>query len=82
MFHNSISSPVLDDDFAHTVVAFRDDAFKIGLFERVVLHFDCQALVGRIERRAFGQGPGLQDSIHFYTEVRSEERRVGKECRL
>src|SRR5690606_25324565 len=55
-----IDAAVPDDDLARAVLSGRDHAFERGIVERMVLGHHRQALVGRVERRALGHGPGLE----------------------
>ena len=46
-----------DHHSAAAILAFRDRAFKVAIVERVILDFDREALVLRIERRTARHGP-------------------------
>ena len=35
----------------------------------MIFHFHGQALVGRIDRRALGDGPGLEDAVQLQAQV-------------
>src|SRR5439155_5040424 len=42
----------------------------------MVLHHDRQAFVGRVQRRALGNRPTLEDAVHFEPEVVMKPRRL------
>ena len=56
-------------DRAAAILALGDRAFEVAVVERMVLHLDRQALVGRIERRALRHRPGLEDAIVLQAEI-------------
>ena len=60
---------VPDLDGAAAVLALGDGALEVAVAERVVLDLDGEALVVRVERRAAGDGPGLEDAAELEAEV-------------
>ena len=68
-FVRRIDAAIPDDHFARTVLPRRDDALERGVVERVILGLHGEALVGRIERRALGNGPRLEHAIALEAEV-------------
>ena len=56
-------------DRAAAILAHGNDALEVTVVERVVFHFDGQALVGRIEGRSLGDRPGLEDSVGLEPQI-------------
>ena len=56
-------------DCAAAVLALRNGAFEVAVVQRMVFDLDREPLVMRIERRAFGDGPGFEDAIEFKPQV-------------
>ncbi len=67
--HRFPCAHVPNHDCPCAVVAFGDSAFEIEVGNRMILHLHGQAFVCRIERGAFGNGPGFQHAIHFQAEI-------------
>ncbi len=63
-------------DGAGAVVAFGDDAGKIGVVQRVVLGAHGEALVGGVERRPPRHGPAPQDAAVLKPEIPVQPGRV------
>ena len=63
------SAFVPDGDLPRSVVAGGDRAFKLAVFERVILGLDGQPPVCGIERRSLGHRPGRQHALHLEPEV-------------
>jgi len=51
------------------IFAFGDDAFEAAIFEWMIFGHDGKPLLGRIETRAFGHRPALQDPIMLEPEI-------------
>ena len=49
---------------------------KLAVFDGMILHHHGQPLRSRIERRAFGNRPGLQDAVDFQAQVVMQVRGV------
>ena len=60
---------VPDHDCARAIVARRNDALEVEVRNRMIFHLHGEALVGGIERRTFGHGPGFQYAFHLKAEV-------------
>ena len=60
---------VPDDHFAAAVFAFGDGAFEFAVVVGVIFDLHCQAFVGGIHRRTFGDRPGFQDAIEFEAQI-------------
>ncbi|MEZ5332470.1 MAG: hypothetical protein R2991_10560 [Thermoanaerobaculia bacterium] len=60
---------VPDDHRAGAVVALGDQPLEVAVLERVVLRLHGEPLLGGIEGRALGYGPGAQDAAHLQTQV-------------
>src|SRR3546814_14172009 len=74
------SSDVCSSDLAHVVgggVDVAGQALQLDADRQAALQFGQQ--VARLGHRE-GAGRDEQDMVCFYSPVRSEERRVGKEC--
>ncbi len=54
---------------AAAVFTLGDGALEISVFERMIFHFDCQALVGRIDGGSARDRPGFEDAVEFEPEV-------------
>ena len=67
---------VPDDHRAGAASARADLAFEFEVIERMVLDLDREPLLGRIGRRAFRDGPGLQDAVDLEPEVIVQRGRV------
>ena len=61
---------------ARAVIAFRDDALKIEIRNRMILHLHCQPLVRRIERRSLRHRPRFQDALHLEPKVIMQPRGI------
>ena len=61
---------------ARAVIAGRNVAFELTVFEGMVLHFRGQVLGERFERRAFGNGPGNQDAADLQAEIVMQARGI------
>ena len=68
-FVGRIDAAIPDDHFARAVLPGRNHAFERGVVVRVVLGLHGEALFARIERRALGNRPGLEDAVAFEAEV-------------
>ena len=55
--------------FAAAVLAFWDRAFELAVFEWMIFDLHRQAFIAGIERRTFGNSPGLQYTVDFETQV-------------
>src|SRR5208282_2240650 len=55
--------------FARPVVSGRNRAVETSVLERMVFGLHRQPFVGRIERRAFWNGPRFQDPVDLETEI-------------
>ena len=64
-----VNPAVPDDHGSSAIVAFGNHAFEVAVFKRMVLDHHGQMLVGRVERGAFGHGPGPQHSFHFQPQI-------------
>ena len=51
------------------ILPLRNGAFEIAVIERMILHFDREPLVMRIERGALGNRPGLEDAVALEADV-------------
>ena len=60
---------VPNHDGASAVLALRNGAFEVAVIQRMVLDLDREPLVMRIEGRALGDGPGLEDAVQFEPQV-------------
>jgi hypothetical protein len=56
-------------DCAAAILAFRNSAFEVAVVQRVVFDLDRKSLVMRVERGAFGDGPGFEDAIELKPQV-------------
>lgn len=56
-------------DRASAVAAFGNVAFKIGVVEGMIFGLDGETLIVGIQRRAFGDSPGLQGAVHGKTKI-------------
>src|SRR5690606_23523005 len=54
---------------AAAVLALGDGALEVAVIERMVFHFDGEALVGRRERGASRHRPGLEHSVELEPQV-------------
>ena len=63
------SAAVPDHHRAGAVVAFGDGALEAAVVQRMVFGLHGQALVGGIERRPLGHGPGYQHAADFEAKV-------------
>ena len=54
---------------ACAVVAGRNVAFEIAIFERMIFHVSREVLGAGIEGRPFGNGPRFQHAVDFEAEV-------------
>ena len=66
--------PELDGPAA--ILALRDRALEIAIIQRVILDFDRQPLVVRIERWASRHRPGLEHAVEFEAQIIMKARRV------
>src|ERR1700757_4661947 len=67
---------VPDDDRAAAILALGDRALKISIFEGMILDRDRKAFFARIEARAAGDRPALQDAVQRQPEVVMQPRGV------
>ena len=58
-----------DDDRATAIFALSDRSFEIGIFQRVVLDRDREALLARIQARASGHRPALEDALQSEPKI-------------
>src|SRR5581483_6293132 len=65
-----------DHDSTGAVIAFRNRAFEIRVFNRMILDLHGQAAVAALPGETFGNGPRLQDAFHFEAEVVMQARGV------
>ena len=65
-----------DHDGACAVIVLGDDAFEIEIGDGMIFDLHGQALIGGIERRAFGHGPRFEDAFHLQAEVVVQPRGV------
>jgi len=61
---------------ARSVVARRDVAFEIAVFDGVVFHVRGEMLHRGVERRPLGHGPRLQHAIHLQPEIVVQPRGI------
>src|SRR6185437_373323 len=54
---------------AAAILALRDRAFEVAVVERMILDFDGEPLVMRVERRAAGHRPRLEDAVEFEPQI-------------
>ena len=54
---------------AAAILALRNGAFEIAVIERMILHFDRQPLVMRIERGTLGDCPGFEDAVELEPQI-------------
>src|SRR5436190_8586531 len=64
-----VSACVPDHNGACTIVAWGNCAFKIGIFDRMILHFDGKPPISSLCWNSLRYRPGLQDTIHFQAEI-------------
>src|SRR5262245_31012707 len=62
-------APIPQHDRAAAIFAFRDGPLEVTVVQRVVFHFDSQALVGGIERGSFGYRPGFEDTVVLQPQI-------------
>ena len=67
---------VPDHDGSAAVLAFRDDAFEVGVFDGVVFDVNGKATLAGIEARTSWNGPAFQDAVEFNAEIVMEPRGV------
>ena len=53
------------DRWAGPILALGNDPLELRIFQRVGLHVHCESFVGGVRGRPFGNGPRLQNTIHF-----------------
>src|SRR5256885_16053574 len=58
-----------DNDFATAVLPLGNGAFKFAVIIWMIFDLNREALVGRIHRRAFGHGPGFEDTVQLQAKV-------------
>ena len=68
-FVGRIDPAIPDDHFARAVLPRWNHAFERGIVVRVILGLHGEALFARIERRAPGNRPGLENAFAFEAEV-------------
>ena len=51
------------------ILALRNDAFEIQVFDRMILSGACQPANSRFIRKAFRHGPRFQHIVHFEAEI-------------
>src|ERR1700681_3750622 len=61
------SIPELHD--AAAILTLRNGAFEIAVIQRMVLYFDRQPLVVRIERGAARDRPGFEHTVEFQPQI-------------
>src|SRR6266849_7113638 len=61
---------------AGAVVVLGNDAFKIEIRNRMILNLHGETFVTGIERRALGNGPRFEHSVHFQPKVVMQSRGV------
>jgi hypothetical protein len=57
------------DDTARSVVAGRNDALEVAVLQRMILDVHGEPLVGRVERRSLGHGPGHEHAVELEAEI-------------
>lgn len=62
-------APIPEHDRPTAILTFRNGAFEVAIVERMILDLNCQPLVVRVERRAFGDRPGFEDAIQLEPQV-------------
>ena len=65
-----------EHDAARAVIAGGNVAFELAVFERMILHFRGQVFGERLERRAFGNGPGNQHAADLQAEIVMQARGI------
>ena len=63
-------------DSSSAVLPLWNDSFESRVFDGVIFHFYRQMLFTFLPGKAFRHSPGLQDPIHFQTEVVMQSSRV------
>src|SRR5690606_8758541 len=90
-----IPSLIPDFHFSCTIIPFGNGALKLSVRKRMVFHPDGKPFFSNLRWRSFRHRPTLQHTfclqseiimqasslMSLYNKLRSEERRVGKECR-
>ena len=71
-----VRPPIPDLDGSGPVLAFRDLALELRIFDRVVLDVHGEVLLTRLERDALGDGPARQGAVALEPEVVVEAARV------
>src|SRR5215813_3090024 len=62
-------TPIPQHDRAAAIFAFGYGPLEVTVVQRVVFHFDSQALVGGIERGSFGYRPGFEDAVVLQPQI-------------
>src|SRR5277367_2064631 len=62
-------APIPDDNRTPAILALGDRSFEIGIFERVVLDGDREALFARDQARAAGHRPALEHAVERQPEI-------------
>ena len=64
-----VCAVVPNNHFPGAIVPGRNNAFELAVIDRVVFGLHGQALLGRIERGALGNGPGPEYTLHLEAEI-------------
>ena len=62
-------TPVPQHDGAAAILALWDGAFKVSVFERMILDLDRQSLVMGVKRRPLRHGPRFENAVDFEAEI-------------
>src|SRR3954468_6402377 len=54
---------------SRAIIPCRDGAFEVAILDRMILNMHGEALLFGVQSRAFGNGPGLQNSAHFQAQI-------------
>lgn len=63
-------------DGTAAVLAFGDCPLEIAIVQGMVLDFDCQTLVVRVERRPARDRPGFENAVEFQSKVVMQSRGI------
>src|SRR5689334_8610409 len=64
-----------NDHLARAVFAFWNPSFELRVLNRMILDFDRQPFIRRIERRSFRNCPTLEHAVQFQPKVIVQSRR-------